>query len=271
MIEYKNTGELCSSDGAPLPTTTINGRRMVYVHHVIFAMHHGYAPERIGRVDGDVNNDRIENLYDMTSGTNDDLIYRQDGTLWTSDGRQMLNAKINTRVRGGTWRGQQRYRSHVVWEMHKGRPHRGRLVTINGNPLDTRIENLAENGGRYLIRSATWTQRTDPLWEIFSAVSHGTMAAFDEQLLTDGMIDADGAVTDVGRDALATPPTADAREVALHRLKEPHVPRGHQVVRKDTLGSPLRRVLIERLVAEGAVCYEEGCYRLTSPATSTQP
>lgn len=45
------------------------------------------------------------------------------------------------------------------------------------------------------------------------------------------------------------------------------VPIGDDVVDKVTGGIRLRRKVIERMVKDGDLCYQEGCYRLTSPAT----
>lgn len=67
MIKYEN-GTLCSSSGDIFKAGKINGAAVIYRHHLIFAMHYGYVPDRVGRVDSDVTNDRIDNLYDMAFG-----------------------------------------------------------------------------------------------------------------------------------------------------------------------------------------------------------
>lgn len=75
MIKYCNTGSLCLSDGTKIPSAMFNRRKAFYTHHIIFALHHDYVPKRIGRVDGNPMNDKIENLYDMEFGPPVNSVY----------------------------------------------------------------------------------------------------------------------------------------------------------------------------------------------------
>lgn len=61
MINYSE-GELWTSSGDKLSNAgKINGRPVIYRHHLIFAMTHGYLPDRVGTAaDG--------TLYDMVYG-----------------------------------------------------------------------------------------------------------------------------------------------------------------------------------------------------------
>lgn len=44
--------------------------KTVYLHHVVFLMHHGYLPKYIDHVDGNSTNNRIENLRPATQSEN---------------------------------------------------------------------------------------------------------------------------------------------------------------------------------------------------------
>lgn len=45
-------------------------RVFVGLHRIIFLLHHGYLPEMVDHIDGDINNNRIENLRAATRSQN---------------------------------------------------------------------------------------------------------------------------------------------------------------------------------------------------------
>ena len=45
-------------------------RKMVRVHRIVFFLHHGYMPEIVDHIDGDKNNNKIENLREVTQKQN---------------------------------------------------------------------------------------------------------------------------------------------------------------------------------------------------------
>lgn len=64
--------------------------------------------------------------------------------------------------------------------------------------------------------------------------------------------------------AIRVPIPHDVNEYVMRAFKkyQPFVPIGDSVVDKATGVINLRRFVIERLVAEGILCYEDGCYKL---------
>ena len=45
-------------------------RKMVRVHRIVFYLHNGYWPEIVDHINGDVNDNRIENLREVTAAQN---------------------------------------------------------------------------------------------------------------------------------------------------------------------------------------------------------
>jgi len=62
-------GWITSCNGIPYKKLNIK-RKTVYLHRVIFLMHHGYTPDYIDHIDGDSLNNRIENLRAATQSQN---------------------------------------------------------------------------------------------------------------------------------------------------------------------------------------------------------
>jgi hypothetical protein len=49
--------------------TTINGKRFL-LHRIIFMMHHGYMPQYVDHIDGNRQNNKIDNLRECTASFN---------------------------------------------------------------------------------------------------------------------------------------------------------------------------------------------------------
>lgn len=73
MIKYQPDGTIKGLRGV-----SRNGCAHYPASHVIWLLHHDYLPKRIGRRNGDRTDDRIENLYDMDSGT---VVMGERGTV----------------------------------------------------------------------------------------------------------------------------------------------------------------------------------------------
>ena len=70
---HKNKLKNNSKPGMPVGTLDKDGylktlikRKPYRVHRIIFMMHHGYIPKILDHIDGDVTNNRIENLREVT-------------------------------------------------------------------------------------------------------------------------------------------------------------------------------------------------------------
>lgn len=78
VYEYDPTGELrLKSNGLFVSTLTSRGYRQVYLearqyllHRLIFFWHHGYFPKIVDHIDGDISNNRIENLQGCNQKVN---------------------------------------------------------------------------------------------------------------------------------------------------------------------------------------------------------
>jgi hypothetical protein len=80
------------------PVGSVNGKgyletkldgKFIKVHRVVFEMHHGYAPEVIDHIDGNRQNNKIDNLRAATDGENkyNQKIYKSNtsgakGVMW---------------------------------------------------------------------------------------------------------------------------------------------------------------------------------------------
>lgn len=70
LYEYDNIGELrLRTNGIITSTTTTRGYKQVYMearayllHRLIFFWHYGYFPKVVDHIDGDITNNKIENL-----------------------------------------------------------------------------------------------------------------------------------------------------------------------------------------------------------------
>ena len=240
MIEYRDDGNFYTTSGDKIPTfVTADGVPAIRLNRLVWAWHKDEIEKRIVTVDGDRSNTRIENL--TTEGRVVDIVYREDGTLWSSDGARRLFA---TEGPGGYLfgyhRGVRRHASHVVWEIHHGRAHEGKLVFIDGDRSNTRIENLAEHGGRCVI-SHVRPVDPDPLWDIFLRATTG------------------GVVSSAEREALRVPHPQHVRDEALRLFREHRefVKMGSAVASRD-LTVKIRRVIVERMVVDGLVRYDRG-------------
>lgn len=65
----KRAGYLTVCNGKPYWKVSVM-RKTVYLHHVIFLLHHKYLPKYIDHADGDSTNNRIENLRAATQSQN---------------------------------------------------------------------------------------------------------------------------------------------------------------------------------------------------------
>lgn len=70
VYDYDPSGELrLKTNGLKVSTVTTRGYRQVYLearayllHRLIFFWHHGYFPKVVDHIDGDISNNKIENL-----------------------------------------------------------------------------------------------------------------------------------------------------------------------------------------------------------------
>lgn len=79
--------------------TTVNGK-LRYNHHIVWAMHHGSWPKMLDHINGDKQDNRIENLRECTKSQN--------------QFNQKISKVNTTGVKGVTWRAdRQKYRARV--------------------------------------------------------------------------------------------------------------------------------------------------------------
>jgi len=170
--------------------------------------------------------------------------YREDGTLWSSTGRQIYNTSNDRGYLHGIFNNKRTTASRIVWGMHHARPPIGYIRYRNGDLTDNRIDNLVD---RYSIKTHL-PVRNDPLYALFRLLCDGPDGILRRRLVDDGLVDASGRVTDHGRVLVATRPPKDVCEKAEDLMgRFDFVPMGDKVVDRETGGIQIRRVIYERL------------------------